>query len=130
MFMKRRKPQVPACVGFLRRPMHLVIGGIGFDGAGLQIAWLGMNIAEAPDIELPKVHAGIVMQNHVGHRQTRPAGGGNPRRKPASHVKIVQFWRQTHDRLAIRGNRNGAIDNSLNSCFVQDRQPFRRRQRK
>ena len=78
----------------------------------------------------PVRHARIAVENEVRHCQPRTARGRNACREAAGDIEVLEVGRQTHDRLAIRGNRNGAIDNSLNSGFVQDRQPFRRRQRK
>ena len=119
----------PGPHGFPRRPVHLVIGGIGLDGALLEIARLRMHRAEAPHVEGPQVHARIAMQDGVGHGEPRPARSGNASREAAGHVEIVEFGCQPHDRLAIGGHRNGPVDHRLNADLVQNRQALGGRKR-
>src|SRR5262245_52432097 len=70
------------------------------------------------------------MENPVCHGLASTARSRNSGSKPAGDEAIVELWGETHDGLAVCGNRYRAIDDCLNADFVQDGQALGSGQRK
>src|SRR5262249_16377630 len=106
--MDRTLAGVPSGIHLLVRPVDLVVRAIGLDGALLKPPGLRLRLAEAPDIKLPEVHPRIAIDDPISHRLAGAAGSGDTGRKTAGNVEILQFGRETHDRLAVGRDGYGA----------------------
>ena len=56
------------------------------------------------------------------HRFAGAARGGDARGEAAGDEEIVELRREAHDRLAVGGDGDGAVDERLDADLVQDRQ--------
>ena len=121
--VKRAQAQAARRARLLARPVDLVVGAIGFDRPGLEVAALGVQRAEAAGVERPQVHAGIAVQDPVGHGFAGAAGSGDAGGEAAGEEQVVELRRRPEDRLAVGRDGDRSVDHRLDADVVEHRQP-------
>src|SRR6185437_3502733 len=109
-----------ASIGFRARPMDGVIIAISLEGPFLEILARAVRGAEPAHVEGPEVHAGIAVEDPIGHRFAGAARGGYAGGEPAGHEEIVELRRKTEDRLTVGRDRNRPVDERLDADLVED----------
>src|SRR4029450_724424 len=91
MLWHGRAPQTAARFVFRARPMDTVIVAIGLDCPFLEIPARAVRPAGPAPGEGPEAHAGIAVEDPIGHRFAGAARGGYAGGEPARHEEIVEL---------------------------------------
>src|SRR6202022_3487170 len=57
---------------------NVVVGRVDLDGASQRVIAIPIGSAKAPKVHLPKVEAGLTVDDPLGHRPAHPAGARDP----------------------------------------------------
>ena len=120
--IQRRTSNLTSSLSFLVWPMEFVVSPVTLQRTLFQIRRFSMKPSESSYIERPEIKRRASVNDPLRHGSTRTTRSCDSSSEPTCNVKIISTADQPHHRLTIGADWNGAINQGLNSEFLDDRQ--------
>ena len=119
----RRDPQRPAGAALVVRIADVVVGLVGLLDPRMGVGGRAVLGAEAADVHLPEVEAGLAVDDPLGHHLADPAGAGETVGAEAGADEEARHLGLAEAELVVGGERLGAVDQLGDRDLVHRRHP-------